>query len=276
MEFTQTYLETLLAQMIQFIPRLIFAIIIFLLALFLANLVARVVKRGLQFRKVDPELTLLLVRISRWSAIILGLVIALQQVNFNLSSFVAGLGIVGFTLGFAFQDIAKNFIAGVLLLLQQPFDIGNSIEVGGYGGTVTAIEIRSTTLRTWDGKHVIIPNAEVYTNTITNYSRSPRRRLELEVGVAYDSDLEQVSALVRQAVQDIEGVIQDDPAPQVVFNTFADSSINLTLYYWVDTAAASLWRTQDRAVKQIKLAFEQAGVDIPFPVTTVLLEKGSA
>ncbi|OQY35105.1 MAG: hypothetical protein B6I38_01835, partial [Anaerolineaceae bacterium 4572_5.1] len=110
-------------------------------------------------------------RTTRWAIIIWGLFLGLQQVEFNLTGFVTGLGIVGFTIGFAFQDIAKNFMAGMLLLLQQPFDIGDSIEVAGYAGTVTDIEIRSTALRTFDGRHVIIPNAEVFTGVITNFSR---------------------------------------------------------------------------------------------------------
>ena len=273
--FTQNYFEVLVERALIFVPKLLFAIIVFLLSLYIANWTFRLVRRALTARKMDPELTLLLSRLSRWTVIILGIIAALQQVNFNVTSFVAGLGLVGFTLGFAFQDIAKNFIAGVLLLLQQPFDIGDAIEVAGYGGTVTDIEIRSTTIRTWDGKHVIIPNADVYTGVITNFSRSPKRRLELEVGVGYGSNLEEVTALVKQAIAGVEGV-QTDPAPVVSFHTFGDSSVNLTVYFWVDTAAVGLLDARDQAVKRVKAALDGAGVDIPYPVTTVLLEKGAA
>lgn len=273
--FTQTYFEALVERALVFLPKLLFAIIVFLLALYVANLTFRLVRRALTARKMDPELTLLLSRLSRWTVIILGAIAALQQVNFNVTSFVAGLGIIGFTLGFAFQDIAKNFVAGVLLLLQQPFDIGDAIEVAGYTGTVTDIEIRSTTLRTLDGRHVIIPNADVYTGVITNFSRSPSRRLELEVGVGYGSNLEEVTALVKEAIAGLPGV-QAEPAPVVSFHTFGDSSVNLTAYFWVDTAVANLLDARDGAVKAVKAALDGAGVDIPYPVTTVLLEKGSA
>jgi len=199
-------------------------------------------------------------------------IVALQQVNFDVSSFIAGLGIVGFALSFAFQDIAKNFIAGVLLLIQQPFDIGDGIEVAGVGGTVTDIEVRSTTLRTWDGKQVVIPNADVYAAIITNFSRSPRRRIEIEVGVAYDTDLEKASAVLLETVGGLDGVL-DDPAPRVVFKTFADSSINGTVYFWIETAHTDVFGAQDRAVKAIKSTFEREGIEIPYPVQTVLLQK---
>ena len=269
---SQTF-ENLSDRVILFLPKLVLAIVIFFAALYLARLTARLVKRALEFRKVDPELTLLLSRVSRWTVIIFGLVIALQQVDFNVGSFVTGLGIVGFTLGFAFQDIAKNFIAGVLLLIQQPFDIGDSIEVSGIGGDVTDLEVRSTTLRTWDGRHVLIPNAEVYTSQITNYSRSPKRRLQLEIGVAYDSDLEHVTTVLTQALKRVEGIIQDDPAPSVVCESFGESSVKASIYYWVDTTKNDLWAVKDRAVKTMKTALEQGGVIVPFPTRTVLLSK---
>ena len=273
MEFSQTYWEQLLGQAIVFLPKLFFGIVIFLAAWFLANLAAKGVRRALALRNTDPEVSLLLARVTRWAIVMWGLFLGLQQVNFNLTGFVTGLGVVGFTIGFAFQDIAKNFMAGILLLLQQPFDIGDSIEVAGYTGTVTAIEIRSTALRSPDGKHVIIPNAQVFTGVITNFSRSPRRRLQLEVGVAYDSDLKQVTDVVRQTISQIEGVIQDDPAPNVTFNTFGDSAINLTLYYWVDVATLGIFEAQDRVLKAVKLALEDAGIEIPYP-TRAVINKG--
>jgi len=274
MEFTQTYFEYLIGQAIDFLPKLFFGIVIFLVAWFLGNWGFKGVKRILEQRKTDPEVALLLARITRWAIIIFGLVVGLQQVDFNLSGFVAGLGIIGFTIGFAFQDIAKNFMAGILLLLQQPFDIGDQIEVVGYTGTVTNIEIRSTAVRTLDGKHVIIPNAEVYTGVITNFTRSPRRRLQLDVGVAYNSDLEHVTAVIREAVSEIEGVVQDAPAPKVVFNTFGDSSINFSLYYWIDVATLGAFDAQDRVLKAVKVALEQKRIGIPFPTRTIFKAEG--
>lgn len=272
MESTQVYFESILNQAIVFMPKLFLAIVIFLASLYLAKLAVLAVDRALKFRDFDPELTLLLIRLTRWTVIAFGLMVALQQVNFNVSSFIAGLGIVGFTLSFAFQDIAKNFISGILLLLQQPFDIGDAIEVSGTSGTVTDIELRSTTICTFDGKYVIIPNADVYTGSITNFSKSIIRRLQLDVGVAYGSDLELVTQVVKQTLDETDYIL-DDPAPQIVFDTFADSSINLNIYYWIDTQAVGYFDAKSDTLKKVNSALETASIEIPFPVRTVLVKS---
>ncbi len=272
MEYNQSYFESLFAQALSFLPKLVSAIVIFLVSLYLAKLAAKATRKALEYRKIDPELILLLSRVAHWTIAIMGIMAALQQVNFNVSSFIAGLGIVGFTLSFAFQDIAKNFIYGVLLLIQQPFDIGDDIEVADIGGTVENIELRTTSMRTWDGKLVIIPNADVYAGSIINYSKSPKRRVQIEVGVAYDSDLEKVATVAKDTVSTIDGV-RETPAPTVYFNTFADSSINCTVSLWIDTAKIGVFSAQDLAVKAIKIAFEKEKIEIPYPVQTVLLEK---
>jgi small conductance mechanosensitive channel len=262
--------RTLVERGLLFVPKFLSALLIFLVAFYTAGLLTRLVRRGLVLRQIDPELTVLLSRLTRWSIVLIGTVWGLDQINFDVGSFVAGLGIIGFTLGFAFQDIAKNFIAGVLLLLQQPFDIGDSIEVAGFGGIVTDIEVRATTLRSWDGLSVIIPNADVYTNAITNYTTATRRRVTLNVGVGYESVLDQVAQTMSSELLKIPGVIQDDPAPSIVFDAFGDSAINATAYFWIDTAAIGLLEAQTRAVSGIKQAFEREGINIPYPVRTIL------
>jgi small conductance mechanosensitive channel len=267
------YFQTLIDQVIAFIPKLAIALFIFFIALFISSWVYRLTRAALTRRNVDPEVNLLLSRIFRWAIIIFGTFQALAQVNFNLGGFLTGLGIIGFTIGFALQDIAKNFVAGVLLLVQQPFDIGHAIDVNGHAGTVIEILIRSTTIKTWDGRIVIIPNAEVYTGVITNFSKSTQRRVELDVGVAYDSDLERVTEVLQETIGAMEGIIRDDPAPSVYFQTFGDSAINLSIYFWCETSVTSPLVAKDQALKAIKKAFEQASIDIPYPTTTILMEK---
>ena len=261
-------LDKIVADLIAFIPNLFSAIIIFLATLYISRLGVRVLQTALNKRHVDPEVKLLLLLMARWSIIIFGMIWALSQVNFNVTSFVAGLGIIGFTVGFALKDIAENFVAGILLLLQQPFDIGDAVEVAGYGGTVTSIEIRSTTIRTWDGLLVIIPNADVYGNAITNYSKVNKRRINVSVGVGYETDLEKADVLIRQVIDVLPG-IKDDPAPQVVFDAFGDSAINATVYFWIDTGEAGYFASLDAVVKGIKRTFEAESVNIPFPVRTI-------
>ena len=234
----------------------------------------RLVSAGLNRRRIDPELNLLLSRIAQIAIIVIGIIWALATVDFDVTGFVAGLGIVGFTIGFALKDIAENFVAGVLLLLQQPFDIGEAVEAGGYSGTVTNIEIRSTTIRTWDGLLVIVPNAQVYGNPITNYSKVNQRRISLDVGVGYETDLQKATDTMLEVVNILPG-IKEEPAPFVVFQEFGDSSINSTLYFWIDTSEAGYFGSLDAVVKGIKTAFEREGINIPFPIRTIYTQQGT-
>ncbi len=163
------YLNPLLDQILIYIPKIIAAVIIFVVSIYVGALVAKMVRNTAERRKMDPELVTLFSRMAQWTIITIGTIWALQTVDRNITAFIAGLGIAGFTIGFALQDITKNFVAGMLLLLQQPFDVGDFIEVVGYSGKVMDISLRDTQMITLDGLNVIIPNAEVYTNPITNY-----------------------------------------------------------------------------------------------------------
>jgi len=265
-------LETLLANFLSFLPSLITALVIFVISLYIAGMARKAVRRGLSLHGGNQKLNEMLAKITRFSIIVLGLIVALQQVGFNVSAFLAGLGIMGFTIGFALQDVSKNFVAGLLLYIQQPFDIGDAIEVSGYSGVVEEIDLRATEIRTFDGKLVLIPNSDVFTSAITNFSAFPTRRLDIVIGVAYDTDLEKARQIIIETISSLEGVL-DDPAPSVIYNKFNDSSIDLTLYFWIDVNRLGFLAAQDNAVTRIKLAFEQAGIEIPFPTTTVLMPE---
>lgn len=257
---------------IERLPQLVGGVLVFLVSLYVARLVTRLVVRTMRHRKADPEITLLLSRLSSWTVIAVGIVLALQQAGQNVSALLTGLGILGVTIGFALQDVSKNFVAGLLLLLQQPFDIGDAIEVTGYSGTVLNIDLRDTEMLTFDGRRVTIPNGDVFTNPIINFSRTERRRIALQVGVAYDSDLEQVRQVAEKTIAAIPGVL-DDPAPSVIFETFGDSAINLTIYYWLDTDKTGYGDAQSAGVMGIKRAFEAAGIVMPFPTQMVIRQE---
>jgi len=252
-------------------PKLVTALLIFLVSLYLAKLVSGLLRRVLARRQVNAGAEQLLSETTRWGIIIYGSVMALQQFA-DVTAFLAGLGILGFTVGFALQDVMKNFAAGVLLLLQKPFRIGDDISVAGFEGTVTAIDLRSTEIRTFDGRAVIVPNADVLNQVIVNFTRSVNRRIELPVGVAYGSDLEQVQTLALEAIGQVPGLLAD-PTPQVVFRNFGDSSINFVIFYWVDTNQVSLFTAQDVGLKLVNRAFKKHNINIPYPVYTVLMQK---
>jgi len=215
---------------------------------------------------------MVIIKITRSSIIILGVFISLQQLGFDLSAFLVSLGVVGFTIGFALQDISKNLIAGLLILLQQPFDIGDAIKVDDFAGTVINVDLRATEIRTVDGMIVLIPNADVYTSPITNYSREPNRRLELTLGIAYGSDLELVKQTALEAVASVETVLSE-PAPEIGFENFGGSTIDCTLYYWLNVKADNLVMVRDAVVVAINAAFEEKHIEMPFPTQKVLLQQ---
>lgn len=261
-------LQQLLTQFLAFLPSLLASLVIFFASLFFAGFISNGVKKGLHLRKVDYEITLAISAITRWTVIILGTSAALSQVGFDLTAFLAGVGIVGFTVGFALQDVSKNFVAGLLLLLQQPFNLEDAIEVAGFAGTVRKVDLRATTLRTFDGRIVQIPNGDVFTRAIVNYSRAIERRIELQVGVSYEADLEHARSVGLEVLNTIEGVMAD-PAPRAAYQKFGDSNLALTFYYWVDTTAADMLDVQDAGVVGLNAAFKEAKIDLPYPTQVV-------
>jgi small-conductance mechanosensitive channel len=226
----------------------------------------------MEMQKRDPEIIVLLEMLTRWGILALGIVLALEQLApGRFSSLIAGLGIAGFTIGFALQDVVKNFVAGILLLIQQPFDIGDSIEVAGFGGVVLEISLRATEMRTWDGRRVFIPNGDIFVSSIVNFSRALRRRIEIPIGVAPESDLDHVARVtLATIVRKVDGVL-DDPAPQVAFSQFGESTIDLKVFYWIDTGEAGVLQAQDEGVRAIKEAFEEQGIVMPYPTQTILM-----
>jgi small-conductance mechanosensitive channel len=249
------------------------SLLIFIVGLLIASWAARATVKALKLRKVDDELIVLFRMIVRWGIVILAFYFAAETLApGQLTAFIAGLGIAAFTVGFALQDVAKNFFAGILLLLQQPFEIGDTIEVAGYTGNVLNITLRSTEMRTSDGRFVSIPNADVFVSPIVNFTQAPRRRVELAIGVAYDSDLDQVSRTAIAAIQDIPGLL-DDPTPSVTFNNFGDSAIGFSLFYWLDMAEIGFGDGQTLGIKAVKQAFEIAGIEMPYPTQTILMDQ---
>lgn len=262
-------LDALLVRLINSLPSLISALVIFIASLYLAGILGKAVRRGMTLRQRNQELTEAITKLARLTVIILGTTAALQTIGFNLTAFLAGLGVVGFTIGFALQDVSKNFVAGLLLLLQQPFNIGDVIEVKGFTGTVTDVDLRATVLRTVDGRVVLIPNADVFTNPIVNINRIPTRRTSLELSVSNGSDLEQVRQVGVAAVSGLPGVLSEPP-PGLFFRSLGSAVIHLTVFYWVNVQQVDPQAVQDAAVIALESAFRQAEIEMPFPTQVVI------
>jgi len=267
----EVYINTFIDNLINGIPNLLTALGIFIVSLYFGRVLSRVVDRVLKARKAPEGVTRLLVDTTRVFVVIIGVITALQRF-FDVTAFLAGLGIIGFTVGFALQDVMKNFAAGVILLIQQPFRIDEFIGVAGFDGQVLEIDLRSTEMRALDGRIVSIPNAEVLAHPIINYTRAERRRIELPVGVAYNTDPDTARKAVLDAIPNVPGYMAE-PAPIIGFSNFGDSALQLDTYFWIDTSKTNPLAAKDAAFSLIKSALDKQGIDIPFPIRTVYMHS---
>jgi small conductance mechanosensitive channel len=267
----ESIIETFIDNLVKGIPNLLTALAIFLASLYLAGVLSRLIQRVLKTRNAPEGVTRLLADITRVTVIVIGVITALQRF-FDVTAFLAGLGIIGFTVGFALQDVMKNFAAGIILLIQRPFHVDEFIGVADFEGQVLAIDLRTTEIRALDGRIVSIPNGEVLANPIINYTRANRRRIELPVGVAYDTDTELARQVVLEALENIPGYMAE-PAPLIGFSNFGDSALELNTYFWIDTALTNPIAAKDAAFSLIKKALDREGIDIPFPIRTVYMHS---
>ncbi len=269
----QQYLNQFVNTLITSISNLITAVVIFLASLYLAGLVSKLLCRVLEKREAAPGVTHLLAQVARWTIIVLGAIMALQRF-FDVTAFLAGLGILGFTVGFALQNIMQNFAAGIILLLQQPFKIGDVVNVAGFDGTITQMDLRTTEMKTLDGRIVTLPNGDILAGAIVNYTRAERRRVDLPVGISYSSEPAVARKVMLEAIRDVPGFVSE-PEPMVVFHTFAGSSLDMTAYFWVDMSKTNPLFAKDSAFELVKAAFEKNGVEIPSQITTIYLGQGN-
>ena len=255
-------------RLLDFLPRLGLALVIVVASLYFSKFLSGLVRRALQKRSLMPNAANLIVDMTRWGILTLGTVMAFQQFV-DVTAFLAGLGIIGFTVGFALQDVMKNFASGIILLVQQPFRVGDAVEVGAYEGTVRTIDLRSTEIQTFDGRIAILPNADVLNHAIVNYTRSLQRRVEVIVGIDYASDLKLARDTALEAIRVIPGYLEE-PAALVVFKDFGDFSVDMSVFVWIDTAQTSPPKARDAAIEAIKQAFDAHNIHIPSPLRTVM------
>jgi small conductance mechanosensitive channel len=257
----QPYLQHWLAQLVNGVPNALTALLIFLVSLYLARLVAGLLRGFLHRRRVVSHIVDLLARLLYWTILLVGIVMALQRF-FDVTAFLAGLGILGFTVGFALQDVMKNFAAGIILLLQQPFRVGEAISVAGFDGTILAVDLRATEMSTFDGRLVSIPNATILTNPIINYTRAPRRRVDVSIPVSSPQDLEKVRKTVLSALRSAPGSVSD-PAPIVGVQDISASGATLLGQFWVDITKSNPDVARDAALTRIRADLAQQAAPIP-------------
>ena len=199
-----------------------------------------------------------------YAIMLFGLLLGVGFMGINLSSFAFIIGALGVGIGFGLQNLVNNFVSGLILIFERPIQVGDIIEVGTLIGRVTHIGIRTSRVRTFSGSEVIVPNGDLASNQVINWTLSDRRRrLEIEVGVAYGSNADQVTAVLYEVVSADEEVLAD-PEPMVVFEEFGDSSLNFRIYIWIGDFDVG-FSTRHRLTSAINAAFVESGIEIPFP-----------
>ncbi|MBZ0112317.1 MAG: mechanosensitive ion channel family protein [Thermoanaerobaculia bacterium] len=253
------------------LPNVVVAIVLVVLFVLLSWAVKSLLRRGLKHTPITKPVANLMVAATGFLVVVTGLFIALGILGLDktVTSLLAGVGILGLALGFAFQDIASNFIAGIILSFRRPAQPGDLVETNDFQGVVQEINLRSTLLRLPTGQVVYIPNKKVFENSITNYSQLGVRRVDVEVGVSYGDDLEAAHRLAVDAVEALD-LHQPDHPVQVFFREFGDSSINLDVQFWIEFGEQSDYlAAKSAAILAIKRAFDDGGITIPFPIRTL-------
>lgn len=258
--------EVLLGYLLQFIA----AIVIFYVGRLVAKAVSRFLEKALLGRSVDKAVVSFIASIVYALIMIATVLMALSQVGVQTTSFIAILGAAGLAVGLALQGSLANFASGILIILFRPFKSGDFIDAGGITGTVDKIEIFQTIMKTPDNKKVIVPNAQITGGAITNYSAEPIRRVDLVIGISYDSDLRKAKQILQDMLKN-DGRVLAEPAAVVTVAALADSSVNLNVRPWVNSA--DYWDVYWDTLEKVKLAFDEQGIGIPFPQMDVHIKK---
>lgn len=242
--------------------------------------VGRVVVKGLVklTRKLmvranmDPILINFASSIANAVLFLLVLIAALDQLGVDTTSMIALLGAAGLAVGLALKDSLQNFAAGVMMILFRPFKVGDFIEAGGVTGVVEQVSVFSTIMKTGDNREIIIPNGQIYSDAITNFSARDTRRVDMVFGIGYDDDLLKAKQLITDVVMGHQKVLAD-PAPVIRVAELADSSVNFDVRPWVN--ADDYWTVRSELIEQIKLSFDANGISIPFPQMDLHLKQAA-
>jgi len=265
--------STWLDSFITMLPNFVVAILVLVLTIVMAKLVRKLTYRMMRKITKNEAIDRLISSIAFFLTIAFGVFVSLRILNLDqtVTSLLAGLGIVGLALGFAFKDIAANFIAGIYLAVKSPINVGDIIDYQGERGFVKEIGLRSSTLKTFQGQDVLIPNRLIMQEKYTHFSINGERRIDLDVGISYGDDLEKVEKVAIKAIKQISYLQQEKPV-DLYFKEFGDSAIIFSIRYWVEYKIDDYLRylrAQSQGIKNIKKAFDENDITITFPIRTL-------
>lgn len=249
---------------------IVIAILIFVLGRWAAHAIVRFARRVMKRRNVDETLSKFFSSLLYVLLMAVVIIAALGQLGIETTSLIAVIGAAGLAIGLALQGSLSNFASGVMLIIFRPFKVGDYVEAGGVSGVVEVISLFTTTFKTPDNKRVIVPNAQITDDSITNYSAEDKRRIDLVYRIGYDNDIRRAKQIIENELAE-EPRILADPAPIVGVEELAAASVNLAVRPWVNTA--DYWDVYFALNERMKKRFETEGISIPAPPREVLISK---
>ncbi len=255
---------------LDFAPKIIAAFVIFIVGRWVAKALVGLVRKALKKMEADPMLVKFVGNLVYVLLLTVVVLAALGKLGVQTTSFIAILGAAGLAIGLALQDSLSNFAAGVMVVLFRPYKVGDYVEAGGVSGSVEEVQIFTTVLNTPDNKKVIVPNGQIVSGTITNYSAYATRRVDMVFGCGYDDNIGKVKNVLNEIV-DSDSRILKDPKSQVVVKELADSSVNFAVRVWVNTA--DYWPVNFDTTEAVKRRFDEEGISIPYPQQDVHMHQ---
>jgi len=267
-------LSALVQLTVEFIPKLLIAIIILWIGMKLCKMLKRVIIRALEKKGAEPSLKTFLGSLVDVLMKAMIVIMAMDVVGIKATSFIALLGAMGLAIGMALQGTLQNFAGGVIILLMKPFKVDDYIECGAYKGYIKEIRIFHTIMRPFNGRTIIIPNSELATKSLINHTKEPQIRLDVVASVAYGTDLAKVKEVLWDVIK-AEPLVKWDPKPPVIaVSDLNNSSVDISVWLWV--TVEDYWEVWKHIREDIYIAFNNAGVEIPFPQVTVHQGKEGA
>jgi small-conductance mechanosensitive channel len=253
------------------VGNVIMAILILVIGYIVVALVVRYIRHAMKKAKMAKLLIEFVSRLAKILLLIVIFIIAIGLLGVDVGAGLVSISVVfGFVIGFAFQDMLGNLAAGFMIALTKPFKVGDYVDAAGHSGSIQHVGVSNTTLLSVDNKKIIIPNSKVWGDAITNYTAKKTRMIDFSVGISYSDDIGKAIKIASETIAKHSKVLSD-PAPLIATDELGDSSVNIIMRPWVKTS--DYWDVKRELLKQIKEAYDQAGISIPFPQTDVHLFK---
>ena len=258
---------------VEFGGRVLVAVAIFIIGRIVAKMITNAIRKLMQAQDVDKILESFVSNLVYWVLMVFVVIAAIDRLGVQTTSLIAVMGAAGLAVGLALQGSLANFASGVLIVIFRPYKVGDFVEAAGISGTVLQVQILTTIFKTGDNKKIIVPNGQIMSSIITNYSANETRRVDMVVGVSYDDDLDKVRETIQRLIDADERILKD-PACTITVSELADSSVNFNVRPWVNTA--DYWNVKFDFTEAVKKEFDKVGISFPFPQQDVHLYQQSS